>query len=823
MKHVDRSMGAGEQGDDLSFDRKSGNWLERMIFNHRAAIVVLCALITVFLGYSARLVTVNASFQAVIPNEHPYIQNYLKHEQDMRGLGNTVRVVVETTGPTVLDAKYLKTLQEINDELFLIPGVERSYMQSLWTRGVRWISVTEAGLDGGPVMPDTYDGSPQTIDQLRTNILRSGQLGRLVANDFKSTSIVVPLLDYDAQSNTKLDYKQLSARLETIRAKYEGKGVHIHIVGFAKVMGDLIDGLGQVLFFFLISIAIATAMVFWFNRCIRSTILVVTCSLVAVVWQLGALPLLGFRLDPYSILVPFLVFAIGMSHGAQKMNGVMQDIGRGLDRVSAARNTFRRLFMAGFTALVCDAVGFAVLLWVKIPAIHDLALIASLGVAFLIFTNLILLPVLLTYTGVSPRAAARALAQETGALDGKKHWLWKSLDLFTTRRWALCAIAVAIGLAVVGVRVGAGLQIGDLQPGAPELRQDSRYNVDNAYVASHYSTSSDVLAVMVTTPPDQCANYTTLTGIADLQARLATVPGVDSTNSFADLQRTMGAAFNEGSLKWREIIPNQQALNSVITQSPRGLFNEDCNLLTVYVYLSDHKAKTLQSVVDVVSAFAKERDTSDVKYLLAAGNGGIEAATNSVVKETNSKMLYGVYAAVIILCLISFRSLRAVIVAVLPLMLTSVLAEALMVWLHMGVKVATLPVVALGVGIGVDYALYILSVTLMQLRAGYSLSDAYYRALLFTGRVVMLTGFTLAAGVATWILSPIKFQADMGLLLAFMFLWNMIGALILLPSLSVFFLKQKRAAEVPTPASTSTERESARETAARRDAMLNKS
>jgi predicted RND superfamily exporter protein len=160
-------------------------------------------------------------------------------------------------------------------------------------------------------------------------------------------------------------------------------------------------------------------------------------------------------------------------------------------------------------------------------------------------------------------------------------------------------------------------------------------------------------------------------------------------------------------------------------------------------------------------------------------------------------MMFWVYGAVILLCWITFRSWRAVAAAVLPLVLTSILCEALMVAFGMGVKVATLPVIALGVGIGVDYALYVLSVMLARMREGMSLSEAYYRALLFTGKVVMLTGVTLAIGVATWAFSPIKFQADMGILLAFMFLWNMLGALLLLPALAHFLLPQrKRAAEV---------------------------
>ena len=190
-----------------------------------------------------------------------------------------------------------------------------------------------------------------------------------------------------------------------------------------------------------------------------------------------------------------------------------------------------------------------------------------------------------------------------------------------------------------------------------------------------------------------------------------------------------------------------------------------------------------------VEDFDKANGSAEMKFLSAAGNAGIEAATNIVVKQANKEMLLLVYLAVIALCFITFRSWRAVVCAVLPLMLTSVLCEALMVTLGIGVKVATLPVIALGVGIGVDYALYVLSVTLARYRTGAGLSKAYYEALLFTGRVVILTGITLGVGVATWIFSPIKFQADMGILLAFMFVWNMAGALILLPALATFLLK----------------------------------
>ena len=770
------------------FDRQSGTRTERLLFNNRLAVLAICILLTLVLGWQATRLKLNASFEAMIPAGHPYIANYLKHRSDLTGLGNTVRIVVETTDSSIYEKEYLSTLQRISDEVFLIPGVDRPYMKSLWTPNTRWTGVTEDGLEGGAVIPEGYTGSAENLQQLRANIGQSGEVGQIIAYDSKSTIIYVPLLS-KLQDGTAFDYADFDQRIEALRVKYQRDNIRIHVTGFAKVMGDLIDGLREIILFFAAAILITAGVLYWYTRCIRSTLLVVACSLVAVTWQLGLLPLLGYTLDPYSVLVPFLIFAIGMSHGAQKMNGIMQDIGRGTHRVIAARYTFRRLFLAGLTALLCDAVGFAVLTIIKIQVIQDLAIIASIGVAVLIFTNLILLPILLSYVGVSPEAAARSLREELADQSGQeKHPLWRFLDIFTGRKWAALALAVSAALAAVGYGVSERLKIGDLDPGAPELRADSRYNQDNSYVGAHYGASSDVFAIMVKTPESGCSSYETLVKVDALEQQLGEIEGVDSTNSLALLNRRVMIGLNEGSPKWYDLVHSQKMLNTITAGAPRGLYNDACNLLTIYVFLKDHKADTLARVVAHVEAFATANNTEEVKFLLGAGNAGIEAATNIVVRQANREMLYWVYGAVILLCLVTFRSWRAVVCAVLPLMLTSMLCEALMVALDMGVKVATLPVIALGVGIGVDYALYVMSIMLTEMRKGESLSRAYYQALLFTGKVVMLTGVTLAIGVATWAFSPIKFQADMGILLAFMFLWNMLGALILLPALARFLL-----------------------------------
>lgn len=789
--------------DLKDFDLQSGNLLERLVFNHRKWVLLLCALLTLlFAACAVTRLSVQPSFEKMIPQNHPYIRNFLANRNGLSGMGNAVRVVVESTDGNLFDVKYLDTLRQINDELFLTPGVDRAWMKSLWTPTVRWTEVTEEGFSGGPVMPDGYDGTPAMTEQLKANIARSSTAQNLVASNQKSSMISVPLLDHDPVSGKRLDYRALCKSLEAIRAKYEKSGnghIRIHIIGFAKMVGDLVDGLIQVMLYFAIAALIAAGIIYGYTRCLRSTALVIGCSIVAVLWQLGLVSVLGFELDPYSILVPFLIFAIGVSHGAQKMNGIMQDVGRGTHRLVAARYTFRRLFLAGVTALVADAVGFAVLMVVDIPVIRDLAITASVGVAILVLTNLLLLPVLLSYFGVSAVAAQRAIQQERETSEGHGvGGLWNVLNHFSERRWALLALAAAAVLSGAGYYVSRGLQIGDLDPGAPELRPDSRYNRDNAYVTGNYRLSSDVFAVIVKTPAEGCLKYQTLIEADQLAWQLQQVPGVQTSVSLADAVRQITAGSYEGSSKWLTLSRNQDTLNYAAQQASvnsADLFNVECSLMLVLAYLGDHKAATLERVAAVAETFAKTHSQPDRQFLLAAGNAGIEAATNSVVKDANRKMLFYVYGAVCLLCFITFRSWRAVIVAVVPLMMTSILCEALMVWLGIGVKVATLPVIALGVGIGVDYALYLLSVQLAQQRQGVPLREAYQHAVQFTGKVVGLVGVTLAAGVIIWAFSPIKFQADMGILLTFMFVWNMVGALVLIPALSWLLLRDVGANE----------------------------
>ncbi|OCX23527.1 RND transporter [Stutzerimonas xanthomarina] len=771
--------------------QRPASFLERLIFNNRPAVILVCLLLSVFLFYQAAQVRPSTSFEKMIPLGHPYIQNMLEHRDDLANLGNTVRISVAAKDGDIFSREYMETLRQIHDEVFYIQGVDRSNMKSLWSPSVRWTEVTEQGFAGGEVIPQTYDGSEESLDDLRNNILKSGQIGRLVANNFKSSIIDIPLMESysdpeDRSKQITLDYQKFSHELEEkIRDKYETQNpnVEIHIIGFAKKVGDLIDGLVGVALFFFVAIGITLALLLWFTRCVKSTMAVVVTTLIAVIWQLGLLHTLGFGLDPYSMLVPFLVFAIGISHGVQKINGIAMASGETDDPLVAARLAFRQLFVPGMVALASDAVGFVTLLLIDIGVIRELAIGASLGVAVIILTNLILLPVAISYLGISQRSVKQAREEAS-----REHPFWRLLSNFANPVVAPISIVIALIAVGGGLWYGQNLKIGDLDQGAPELRPDSRYNQDNDFVINNYSTSSDVLVIMVKTAPEGCAHYDTLAAMDELMWKMENTAGVQSAVSMVTVARQSIKGMNEGSLKWETLSRNQFVLNSSIARA-EGMYNGDCSLAPLLVFLNDHKAETLEHVVSAAREFAEANNREGLEFVLAAGNAGIEAATNEVIAASETTMLIAVYAAVSFMCLLTFRSVAATLCVILPLVLTSILGNALMAFMGIGVKVATLPVIALGVGIGVDYGIYIYSRLETYLRQGMTLQEAYYQTLKSTGKAVIFTGICLAIGVFTWVFSAIKFQADMGLMLTFMFLWNMVGAIWLLPALARFLIK----------------------------------
>lgn len=761
------------------------NAIESFVFRFRFTLVLVFAVLTVLMGWFASKTYVDASFSKMLPQDHPYIDTFKEYESEFGGANRIVIALMAKDG-NIFTPEFFATLDRATDAVFFLPGVDRAQVQSLFTPNVRYVEVVDDGFAGGNVIPAGFTPSPANFEIVRANIIKSGKLGILVANDFSGAIISAQLLEIDPTTGDQLDYIEVARALEEkIRAQYEGRAIDVHlgvhIIGFAKVIGDISDGAQNVLFFFAVAFVITGLLVFFYSQSAKLTAFTLSCATIAVVWQLGALNALGFGLDPYSILIPFLIFAIGVSHGVQMMRAYRAEAFGGKSNVDAARAAFRQLLIPGGVALLTDTLGFVTMMIIKIPVIQEIAMAASLGVAVIIITNLFLLPILLSYVQLPDQYREKIASRRQGTDNA-----WHRVCIVMRPDVSLLIIAGSLALGWWAYGQSQKVRIGDLHAGVPELRQSSRYNEDSRVITDEFSIGVDIISVIAEGGPNACVDYDVVTLMDQFEDHMSTVPGVQSIISLPSVAKTVNAGWNEGSLKWRILPTHPQALAQAISpiETSTGLLNSDGSVMPIMLFLTDHRAETLTGVTDAVKAFAAANPSDKVKFRLATGNAGVMAATNEVVAAAQYPIVFWVFGAVITLCLVTFRSIRAAICIVLPLLMVSYLGYALMVYLEIGLKTSTLPVVALGVGIGVDYGIYLFSRLSEGLSNGEYFEDAMHNAFTQTGSAVVFTGLTLAIGVSTWIFSQLKFQADMGVLLTFMFLVNMLAAIIILPALA---------------------------------------
>ena len=778
-------------GTDHEFVRK----LEPYVFGYRTPVLLVFAVLTLLFGaFAVRGLHIDTRFTKQLPLKHEYMQTYLKHQEEFGG-ANRVLIALEARDGNMFSAEFLQALKLATDEVFFIPGVDRARVQSLWTPNTRYTEVVEGGIQAGDVIPSGFQPTPEGLAQVRDNIRKAGIVGRLVANDFSGAIVSAQLLEQDPETGRPVDLIKIGDALEKVRARIEGGDpavgiapghIQVGVIGFAKVVSDIAHGALSVAIFAIVTVVLTLLAVWGFTASFRIALVPVVCSIVAVIWQLGLLVLLGYGVDPLGILVPFIIFAIGVSHGVQKISAVGDAATDGVDGNEAARRTFRLLFVPAIVALLADLVGFVTILAIPVEVIREMAITASLGVGVVILTDLILLPILVSFAHFDKGYAVRIRRRQELGMP-----LWHVIAHVATRPVAAAMIVAALVLAFAGFIKGRETPIGDTAAGVPELRATSRYNRDTDLITSKFSIGTDIINVIVEAPPNGCVNFEVMRLIDEFAWRMANVTGVRDVLSLPGVSKVVSAGWSEGNLKWRNLPRNEQALVQAqgYIDTSTGLLNKDCSVMPVILFLADHRAETIERVVAAVKSFRAANPSTDVNFRLATGNVGVMAAQNEEVRAKEVPILIYLFGAIGVMCLLTFRSVTGTVLVMLPLTLVSILAYAVMALVGIGLKVTTLPMVALGAGIGVDYGIYLFSRMQAFLHEGCSVHEAYLQTLRVTGASILFTGATLAIGVATWVLSPLKFQADVGLMLTFMFVVNMLAAMLLLPALAAWFFR----------------------------------
>ncbi len=886
-------MAMASKGEQGAFSRM----LEGFIFGNRALVLLIFAIVTGVMVFFALQLKVDAGFRKQVPLKHEYMKTFIEYEKEFGG-ANRVLVAVIAKDGNMFTHEFMTSLDAVTDDVMGIDSVDQARVRSIFTPNVRFTEVVEDGFSGGNVIPtdftpdaEGFTPTQEDFDKIRSNIVKANIVGRLVAKDFSGAMVQAELVPETTAPGGKLDYQNIANQLEAIRKKAESAnpGATVHIIGFAKMVGDISDGARSVVKFFGITIALTWFLLFVYSTSGKLASLTVAAALVSVIWMLGALRLMGFGIDPMNMLTPFLIFAIAVSHGEQMINrfrgeiffggledGSVEELrARAKDGVGpyeAARAAFRMLLVPGTIALLAGCIGFATIMIIPINMVRELAITATVGVGITILTDLILLPVLLSYTRLRnlDRKREFRLRQLT-----KFDAIWNLLAKFSRPVAAFVIIVIGASIWFLAEREGDKVMVGDAQKGVAELHADAKYNLDAGVITDKFALGVDMINVIAEAGPFACTESPkAMEQIDRFSWHMSNVEGVQQVISLPQVAKIIFAGYNEGSPRWRNIPRDsnllRQSLQNVETDT--GLIDSpECKAMPIMIFTTDHQATTIDRVVREVKKFREankaydisfrvDRDqsmekaaengeefrTDQVSLRLATGNVGVAAAINDEVRAVEHRMLYLLYASVFLMCLLAFghkdalslavlvatvavgaydifngvpsnlrtvvyviefallalfvfrwwMPIRSALCIVLPLVLVTELGHSLMVHLGIGLKVNTLTVVALGVGIGVDYAIYIYARMDEAMKQGKPLTEAYFATLKTTGIAIFYTALTLAGGVFTWYWSDLKFQADMGVMLTFMFVVNMIAAMIFLPALCRWLLRPNEKASV---------------------------
>jgi len=586
-----------------------------VIFVHRKVWLVVFALATLFFAASASRLAVDAGFNKMVPLEHPYMKVYREYEKVFGG-ANRVAIALMKKEGDIYDKEYMAALKSLTNDVFLLNGVDRPTVKSLFTPNTRFIEVIEEGFSGGNVIPATYQGTDEDLKQVRINVEKSSEVGRTVATDFSGALVSAGLLEIDPQTGAHLNYFDFSARLEELRAKYTNDRHTVHIIGFAKAVGDIRDGARGVIFFFGVAFVITLGLMFWFVKDLKLTLVALVVAMMPVLWLLGTLPLLGFGIDPLSILVPFLIFSIGVSHAVQMTKTWEHEVVSGGDGLLAAKRSFAKLFIPGTLALLTNVLGFAVIMLIPIDIVRELGITASLGVGWMILTNKALLPILLSYLSLSRDAAQKEAYQENVV-----HKIWHVAAHCVDFRRARLIVVLAVAVLAAGVFQAHHLKVGDYGIGVPELRPDSRYNLDNATIVKKFAIGVNTLGVVAQTKDVQgaCTQYDVMSTIDRFDWYMQNVPGTLSVISLAGMAKIVNAGYNEGNIKWRQLPRDPQALAQAVSpiDTSTGLLNPDCSAMQILVNTTDQQGATLARLVREVKNFAAANDTAKLRFRLA--------------------------------------------------------------------------------------------------------------------------------------------------------------------------------------------------------------
>ena len=765
--------------------RKFVSWFSHGLIRYRYGFLTLCLAISLFFGY--QLKDIGRSFKTNLgdfyPLKHPYLKIQNRLTEIFGGL-NQVSIAIEVNNGTILNPVTLDKVWEITEQLYLTEGINAARVVSLSARKIKYVEANDEGFVTQRMMHDPPKGQLE-IDELKQRILKSPMVyGPIVSKDFKATLI-------QADFESSVSSRKIFDILQAIKAKYEDENNRIYIAGQPVLQGWLDFYLPRMVKLFILTLLAMSLVLYYAFKSKRGILLPLVSAAMSTLWGLGLTIMCGFKITPATILAPFLVFALGVSHCVQYIKLYYEYMSRHKHkRNSKAASIYisRALFVPAFTGLVTDGIGPFTLFWVPLGMVKSLAIAIGFGVISIFFSTVILIPNLLSF--MRPPRKLEVIREEKASLTNRILGYFARLAVNKNSRWMVigtfCILTFIFG--------ASQLQVGDKKPGTSLLFSSSPYNQAEKFISEKFGAADPYYIFVEGKHEDAFLKSDVLKEMDSLQRYLEKeVRGVGRSLSLVEYVKGMNMAMFSGDRNEFRIPDKDKTIAEYtflysLTGFPGDfdpVVNPNYQYANIKVDLKDHKADTIREVINSTQERIRQNHTSpDIDFYYAGGNIGMIAAVNQILAPMLTANSLSVTFLVFLCLVFAYGSLVSGYLLILPLLFRTLLVFGILGFLKVGLTAEMIPMVALGIGFGDDFAIYIVSSIKDELREkGGSLGSAVMEAMSTSGKAVFFTGLTLAVGISTWMFSSILMQVRLGALLGFFIFFNAIGTLIVLPSM----------------------------------------
>lgn len=750
----------------------------------RVAVVTVLTIITMLMTYLAVQVEIKTVFNDLMPRNHSYISVHNQFKSTFGG-SNMVSIMLEVEQGDVFNPSVLGKIKKVTSDLQMVEGVNPFQIISLASKKLREVRASTSGIDTRPLMWPNLPKDETDLAALRKSVLNNAMTyGAYVSKDMKAALITADFYDH------LVDYGKIFKQVRDIAKSVEGDGVKVRVVGEPILYGWVNYYLPETIQIFLTTVGLMVGLLFLLARSWRGTLLPLLAGIISATWALGAAKLLNYHLDPLVIVVAFLITARAISHSVQLVTRFDEEIaGAGVTPATAAKAAMVSLFKPGMLGVVADAGCMIVVILTPIPLLEKVAVIGTIWVATIAVSACVLTPVLLSWT-----KRPNGYAHPVNVTPFMDKILGGCIYVVTSRLRYVVLVSAALLFAVSAV-YALKLKVGDANPGSPILWQDSTYNKDATSINGKFQGSDRMFVAIEGNKPDSMKQPAVLESMQKFQKFMEAQPEIGGSYSLADIIPIVKQSVRENNPRYSELGNDANENGELMYMYVSGTDPGDMarfadNTYTnaaVTLYFRDHQGETIRTAVARVKEFIEKNPLKDAHYELAGGLIGVLAAINEVILAGQIESIALALLVLVVCCAVAYRSISAGIFFMVPVMLSNTLTFSYMALMDIGMNINTLPVAALGIGLGVDYAFYIVDGVKEELYKNDNLLLAIRKSLMGAGKGVLVTGSTLIVAVGLWTMSSLRFQADMALLMSLWLFISATSALLIMPAMVYVF------------------------------------